>query len=101
MPHPPSGLPVAVALLFAGWMPAPPRPSTPDARAEPWHGLDVAPDAPELREVPALRARLRSSPHAYFRFVNCRCAALACPALRTWTFPPSPSTATPTSNNTR
>ena len=69
---------MAVALLFAAWVPAPLRPDTPGARAEPEDSLDVAPDAPELQKASALRARLRSSPHAYFRFVNCRCAALAC-----------------------
>ena len=78
MPHPRRGLPVVVALLFVTWVPAPLRPDTPGA-LEGEHGLTVAPDAPELQQVPGLRARLRSSPHAYFRFVNDRCAALVCP----------------------
>jgi len=79
VPHPRIGLPVAVALLFTAIVPAPLRPGTPGPGAKPVYGLDVAPDAPELRRVPALRARLRSTPHAYFRFVNCRFAALVCP----------------------
>ncbi len=38
----------------------------------------MAPDAPDLQRMPALRARLRSSPHAYFRFVNRPFARLVC-----------------------
>lgn len=46
-------------------------------------GLDpsallVPQDAPELERLPALRARLLTGPHAYFRFVNARFAALVC-----------------------
>src|SRR5262249_9417294 len=40
--------------------------------------LDVSPNAPELEHNPALRARLRSSPHGYLRFVNRAFSSLVC-----------------------
>jgi hypothetical protein len=40
------------------------------ASAPPAGPLDVSADAPEIREHPALRARLRFSPHGYYRFIN-------------------------------
>jgi hypothetical protein len=32
--------------------------------------LDVDADAPEIRDHPTLRARLRATPHGYYRFIN-------------------------------
>ncbi len=47
-------------------------------KPEPPASLDVSPDAPELERNPALRARLRSGPHGYFRFVNRQFTCLVC-----------------------
>jgi hypothetical protein len=55
---------------------APPPP--PQRVLEPRASLDVSPDAPELAHNPALRARLRSGPHGYFRFVNRAFTSLVC-----------------------
>jgi hypothetical protein len=64
------------ASVSAACTSAPPRPPAPPADGV--RPLDVASDAPELARNPALRARLRSGPHGYFRFVNRAFAALVC-----------------------
>jgi len=56
--------------------------------AEDEHALDVAADAPELSRNPALRARLRSSPHGLFRFVNRPFSRLVCARFATLDLPP-------------
>lgn len=43
--------------------------------------LVVPRDDPDLLRQPALRERLRSGPHAYFRFINARFTALVCERL--------------------
>jgi Uncharacterized protein conserved in bacteria (DUF2252) len=67
---------VAVALASAACASASPSPPAPPVDVAGL--LDVARDAPELDKNPALRARLRSGPHAYFRFVNRPFARLVC-----------------------
>jgi Uncharacterized protein conserved in bacteria (DUF2252) len=67
---------VAVALVWAACASAPPPP--PEPPAEVARPLDVARDAPELERNSALRARLRSGPHAYFRFLNRPFTSLVC-----------------------
>ncbi len=64
------------AFVSAACSSAPKHPPAPVADTT--RALDVAPDAPELARNPALRARLRSSPHGYFRFVNRAFAGLVC-----------------------
>ena len=46
--------------------------SRPDVRGPkaPAGPLDVAANTPDLQSHPALRARLRATPHGYFRFIN-------------------------------
>jgi hypothetical protein len=70
---------VPLAVLFAFWTPAsssaargqarPPVPSVP-ALGSVVEALRVSPEAPELKDSPALVGRLRDTPHGYFRFVN-------------------------------
>jgi Uncharacterized protein conserved in bacteria (DUF2252) len=67
---------VVLALVSTACASAPPLPPKPPAEAA--RALDVARDAPELTRNPALRARLRSGPHGYFRFVNRPFARLVC-----------------------
>jgi hypothetical protein len=69
-------LALAVALLFVACASTPTP--TPAPAVEPERPLDLAADAPELQRTPGLRARLLSSPHAYFRFVNRAFARLVC-----------------------
>jgi hypothetical protein len=75
---------LTLPLVWAACASAPPRPPAHPAhpahppRAAALRALDVAPDAPELQRNPALRARLRSGPHGYFRFLNREFAGLVC-----------------------
>jgi hypothetical protein len=60
---------LALGLLFLGLGCAhAPAPSA--AEAPPVRPLDVDPTAPDVRDHPTLRARLRATPHGFFRFVN-------------------------------
>lgn len=72
--------PLLLALVaIAACAPATSRPvSTAGPAAAADRPLDVAPDSAELQRAPALRERLRHSPHAYFRFVNRPFARLVC-----------------------
>ncbi len=69
---------LAVAMVSASCASAPPRPAASIGPREPSRLLDVTPHALELQRTPALRARLRSGPHGYFRFVNRPFARLVC-----------------------
>src|SRR5262245_6915764 len=60
-------LTLALAESAPGREPWPARGSLDSAAAE---AMRISPDLPELKLRPALIARLRHAPHAYFRFVN-------------------------------
>jgi hypothetical protein len=60
-----------VALLLAAlWAPACAKKPSDLREPAPPRPLDVRADAPEIRDHPALRARLRATPHAFYRFIN-------------------------------
>jgi hypothetical protein len=69
---------VAFVLLSAACAPARPPAAPAGPRLPEGRPLDVDPAAPELQRTPALRERLRSGPHAYFRFVNRAFAHIVC-----------------------
>jgi hypothetical protein len=75
-----------LALASLACAAAAPRPA-PKA-ASPRASLDVSPAAPELEHNPALRARLRSGPHGYFRFVNRPFSCLVCDRFADLDLPP-------------
>ena len=68
---------MAALLASAAYSRTSPEVPEAKARAGPGKGprpaprpFDVAADSPEIRDHPALRARLRASPHGYYRFIN-------------------------------
>ncbi len=65
-----------------------PPPVPADGPREAARLLDVSPHAPELEKNPALRARLRSTAHGYFRFVNRPFARLVCARFADIALPP-------------
>jgi hypothetical protein len=79
----PAALAALSSLACASAAP-PPAPRAPEARTS----LDVSPDAPELERNPALRARLRSGPHGYFRFLNRAFTSLVCARFADLRLPP-------------
>jgi hypothetical protein len=79
---------LTVAALSAACAPTSARTGGPPAPPVASGLLDVAYDAPELARAPALRERLHSGPHAYFRFMNRPFARLACERFADVDLPP-------------
>jgi len=62
----------SLALLFTAVVPlaCAHTPSSPGLTQDPVGPLDVRADSADIRDHPALRARLRATPHGYYRFIN-------------------------------